>query len=148
MFEPLAETDLEKIAAFTESRQYEAGATIFTQGTPARELIVLAKGKVALQMQLPTSKDNLVKRVTVDIAAKNDLIGWSAAVGERLYSLTAICLEQTTVAAIDGLKLKALMQQDARTGYHVLSRLIEVAASRLDETRQVLVSERLSTVQS
>lgn len=148
VFEPLDEAELEKIAGFTESRQYEAGATIFNQGTLARELFVLEKGKVALQMQLPASRDNLIKRVTVDIATRNDLIGWSAAVGERPFSLTAVCLEPTTVAAIDGIRLKSLMQQDTRTGYHVLSRLMEVAASRLDETRQVLVSERLSAAQT
>ena len=148
VFEPLSEADLNKIAGFTESKTYEAGATIFSQGSPASELYVLEKGKVALQMQLPTSQNNLAKRVTVDIVTRNDLFGWSAAVGRRVFSLTAICLEPTTVAAIDGLKLKSLLQQDTHIGYYVLSRLIEVAASRLDETRQVLVSERLSPVQA
>lgn len=143
IFAGLSEGEEDRIAALAVPKEFGAGATIFSEGSPAEAIYVLEKGRVALQMQLPGERPQVSRRVTVDVVSEGEAFGWSAAVARRLYTLSAMCLEPTRVLALDGAKLNALFQEDYRIGYKVMSQLIDVVASRLDETRRVLVSERL-----
>ena len=144
LFDSLSETDLEKFAAISLPQEWGAGSTVFAEGNPAKDLYVVEQGKVALQMQLPPMQAQLSKRITVDVATKGAALGWSAVVQPHTYTLTAVCLERTRVLAMDGFKLRNLLKADQRIGYEVLSQLIGVVASRLDETRHLLISERLA----
>jgi len=147
LFEQLNDTDLDSITSISRSREYEAGATIFTEKGLAEELYIVEKGKVALQMQLSLSHPQLSKKVTVDIVTQNEVFGWSVLVAPYKYTLSAVCLEHTRVTATDGIKLRSLIQNNHRLGYEVLNQLIKVVASRLDETCHVLISERSLSVQ-
>ena len=147
LFDSLSETDLERFAAISLPQEWGAGAAIFAEGNPAKDLYVVEQGKVALQMQLPSTQAPLSKRITVDVASKGAVFGWSAVVQPHTYTLTAVCLERTRVLAMDGFKLRNLLKADQRIGYEVLSQLIGVVASRLDETRHLLISERLAPTQ-
>lgn len=146
VFESLSDPDLDRIVALAQPSDWEAGATLFGEGSPAKDLFVLEKGKIALQMHLSTGNSQLAKRVTVDVVTKGDVVGWSAVVEPYKYNFTAVCLEPTRLLGIDGSKLRGLLRDDYRMGYEVLRRLIQVVASRLDETRHVLISERLATM--
>ena len=148
LFQALSDADLDRIVNISRPKEYEAGSTIFSERSTAEELYVLEKGRVALQMQLPLVQPQLSKRVTVDVVSQNEVIGWSALVEPHRYTLTAVCLEPTNALALDGIKLRTLLQDNHRMGYEVLSRLIGVVASRLDETRHVLISERLVSTQA
>lgn len=147
LFDSLSEADLERFAAISLPQEWGAGVTIFAEGNPAKDLYVVEQGKVALQMHLPSAQAQLSKRITVDVATKGDVFGWSAVVQPHTYTLTAVCLERTTVLAVDGFKLRNLLKDDHRIGHEVLSQLIGVVASRLDETRHLLISERLAPTQ-
>ncbi|MBI4294621.1 MAG: cyclic nucleotide-binding domain-containing protein [Chloroflexi bacterium] len=143
VFQPLSDADMDRMVSISQPREYEAGSALFTEKAVAEELYVLEKGRVALQMQLSLAQPQLSKRVTVDVVSQNEVLGWSALVEPYRYTLTAVCLEPSRVLALDGIKLRALLQDNHRIGYEVLSQLISVVASRLDETRHVLISERL-----
>ncbi len=143
VFEALDDTELDRLDALTTAKEYEAGTTVFGEGSVAEALYVLESGKLAIQMQIPMSQEQLSKKVTVDIVSANEVFGWSAVVVPYRYTLTAVCLEHSSVLAIDAVKLRTLLQDDIRIGYEVLSRLTGVVASRLDQTRHVLISERL-----
>ncbi|MBM2825644.1 MAG: fnr 2 [Dehalococcoidales bacterium] len=145
VFSGLAENEMEKIGSSALEREYEAGATIFQEGDVAQELLVLQEGKVALQMTLPRAEAETSRRMTVDVVNKNEMIGWSAIVEPYIYTMSAICLQKTKALSISGTKLRTLMQENQKVGYLVLQGLIRVVASRLNETRQLLVSERLMT---
>ncbi len=145
VFSGLNEAELEKISSSALEREYEAGATVFQEGDAAQELLVLQEGKVALQMTLPRVAAEASRRMTVDAVNKNEIIGWSAIVEPYIYTMSAICLQKTKALSISGTKLRTLMQENQMVGYLVLQGLIRVVASRLNETRQLLVSERLLT---
>ncbi len=148
LFDSLTDADLEKLVAISSPQEWGAGSTIFTEGNPAKDLYVIERGKVALQANLPSTLPQLAKRVTVDVASSGDVFGWSAVVKPHVYTLTVVCLENTTGLAVDGFKLRNLLKAEQRIGYEVLSRLIGVVASRLDETRHLLISERMVPTQS
>lgn len=135
-FSLLNDAELEKVASLAVEREYAAGDTIFEQGDKAVEVFVVQEGKVVLQVSLAA------RRVTVDFAAKNDLIGGSAVVEPYVNSLTAVCLQKTKALAISGVKFRALLQDNYHIGYVVLSGLLRMVVSRLADTRQMLISER------
>ncbi|MBI2831854.1 MAG: cyclic nucleotide-binding domain-containing protein [Chloroflexi bacterium] len=143
VFSGLNEIELKKVANLTEEKEYPAGATIYQEGAQAEELAVLQEGKVALQMSLSAPGDRTTGRITVDIVGRNELFGWSAMVDPHVYTLTSVCLQRCKVLSIDGIKLRSLLGANHHIGYQVFSEMVKVVASRLDDTRRVLVSERL-----
>ena len=143
VFAALNQTELKRIASLAEEREYEAGTTILQKGDSANVLLVLQEGKVALQTTLPATQAAIHRRVTVDIVNPNEVIGWSALVEPYVYVLTAVCLQKVKVIRINGIELRGLLQNEPKVGSEVLKELIKVVASRLEETRNVLASERL-----
>ncbi len=143
VFATLDDAGLEGVANTAIERTFEPGATIFHEGDSANELLILQEGKVALQMAMPGDGAWSGRRITVDIVAANDVIGWSALVAPHIYTLTGVALQETKTLSLGANKLRWLLQQDPAIGYLVLTELIKVVASRLTDTRRVLVSERL-----
>lgn len=148
VFSALTDTELEKVASSVIEKNYEAGTTIFPEGSSAEELLVLEEGKIALQMTLPRESGQMSRRITIDIVTNNELVGWSAIVAPYRYTFTGVCLQKVKALSLSGSKLRMLLQNEPKIGYEILKELIKVVASRLDETRQLLVSERLWTAQS
>ncbi|MDO8473844.1 MAG: cyclic nucleotide-binding domain-containing protein [Dehalococcoidia bacterium] len=147
VFSELSDSDLDQVAGFCAIQDFGAGTTIFAEGTPSDNLYVLESGKVVLQMQLPAPKPQSSRRVSVDVVTKNEVFGWSALVEPRRYTLTAVCLEPCKVLAIDGARLRVLFNRNKAIGYDLLTRMMAVVASRLEETRHVLISERTAANQ-
>ena len=145
LFSKLSDAELEKIASSVQEKQYEAGATIFQEGDSAEELLILQEGKVAVQMTLPKAQIQMSRRITVDIINRNEVVGWSAIVEPYVYTLTAVCLQKVRALSLSGTKIRWLLRDNPKIGYEVLKGLIKVVASRLDDTRQLLVSERQLT---
>ncbi len=147
VFSSLTNAELEKVASSVLEKEYEAGTTILKAGDSAEELLVVQEGKVAVQMTLPKAEGQMSRRVTVDIVARNEVVGWSAIVEPHVYTLTGVCLQKVRVLSISGTKLRWLLRDNPKIGYEVLKGLVKVIASRLDNTRCVLASERLLPLQ-
>jgi CRP-like cAMP-binding protein len=149
VFAALTDVDLEKVASIVIEKQYPAGAVVYRQGDRAEDIFVLQEGKLALQITLPPeTQSQSGKRITVDTVTKNEVFGWPAVVEPHTYAMTAVCLQDARILAINGAKLRWLLQDNCKVGYEVLKELIKVVASRLDETRRVLVSERVLVFRS
>jgi hypothetical protein len=74
-------------------------------------------------------------------------MGWSAVVEPFVYTLSARCLEDSKVIAIDSVKLRELMEADNALGYRIMQAAARVISTRLQNTRVILVGERgLSTM--
>lgn len=140
MFATLSHGELESVAGLAVEQEYEAGSTIFQEGSHASRLFVLWEGKVALQMKLQQGPAN--RSISVDIISRNEVFGWSAIVEPNIYTLTAVCLQKAKVFSIDGNGLWALFDSSPNIGHEVLKGLVRVIASRLEDTRRVLISER------
>ncbi len=143
VFSALTNAEMENIANLVLEKEYEPGAIIFREGGSAEELLVIQEGKVAVQMTLPKTQIQMSRRITVDIVTQNELVGWSAIVEPYTYTLTVVCLQKVKALSLSGNKLRWLLQDNPKIGYEVMRGLIKVVASRLNDTRQVLVSERL-----
>ncbi|MBI2850626.1 MAG: cyclic nucleotide-binding domain-containing protein [Chloroflexi bacterium] len=143
LFFGLSDSELEKVASLAVEKQYEAGTTIFTAGDSAEALFVLQEGRVAIQMTLPETGDLASRRITVDVVTKNEILGWSAILEPYKYTFTAVCIQQTVALLISGNKLRSLLRDNHKIGYEVMEGLAKVIAAGLNDTRQVLIAERL-----
>jgi CRP/FNR family cyclic AMP-dependent transcriptional regulator len=143
LFSSVGDKALEDISGWARQMTYEPGAPMFDEGQSAEELYVVQEGRVAVQMTLRRVDGERARRITIDVATKNEVIGWSAIVEPHKYTFAAVCTQRAVVLAITADKLRRLLREDSRTGYEVLKALTRVIADRLDETRRILISERL-----
>ena len=143
LFSGLSDSELEKVASSAVEKQYEAGTTIFATGDNADELFVIQEGRVAVQMTLPKTGGQASRRITVDVVTRNEIVGWSAIVEPYKYTFTAVCMQKTAALSISGEKLRWLLRDNPKIGYDVMKGLARVIAAGLNDTRQVLISERL-----
>ena len=143
VFSTLSDAELEKVLSLVLEKQYEAGTTLFQEGDSAAELLILQEGKVTLQMTIPKGQAQGSRRITVDVVPRNEVVGWSAIVEPYVYTLTAVCLQNVKALSISGIRLRNLLQDNPKIGFEILGGFIKVVASRLHDTRRVLVSERL-----
>ena len=143
LFSSLSDSELEQVASSAVEKQYEAGTTIFATGDSAEELFVIQEGRVAVQMTLPKSGTQASRRITVDVVTKNEIAGWSAIVEPYKYTFTAVCMQKAVALSIGGEKLRWLLRDNPKIGYEIMKGLTKVIAAGLNDTRQVLISERL-----
>ena len=144
VFSTLSDGELDLLVSLASEREYEAGTIIFHEGDSADDLIQVIDGRVAVQVTAQSKDKQPGRKITVDIVGKYELAGWSALVEPYKYTMAAVCLQKVTVFALNGIKLRRLMQNDIKISNEILRGLVKVIASRLNETRQLLISERLT----
>ncbi|MBI2868340.1 MAG: cyclic nucleotide-binding domain-containing protein [Chloroflexi bacterium] len=139
IFAALTSGDINRIIDMTAEKEYEAGAVLFHEKEPAELLYVLKEGKVAIQMisALPPGRT-----VTVDVASVGDIIGWAPLVEPHVHDVRALCLQKSRVLAIDGTRLRQFFRDNNQTYVNVMKGMVRGALLRLNDTRQLLVSER------
>jgi CRP/FNR family cyclic AMP-dependent transcriptional regulator len=146
VFSTLSNEELDKVASLVKEKEYEAGSVIFHEEDVADELLVVVEGRIALQLTSRSKDGQPSRRITVDIVDKHEMAGWSALVEPYKYTMTAVCLQKVKACVIKSVKLRGLIQDDCKIKAEILSGLVKVIALRLSDTRQLLISERLTVL--
>ena len=120
------------------SRFYEetvlAGSVLFPQGARADKLYVVLSGRLAIRFKPYDGEILTVSEITV-----GGVLGWSAALGRRTYTSSAVALEDSRLLSIRGQVLRRLCETHPKTGVVILERLAEVIAERLRSTHEHVV---------
>jgi CRP-like cAMP-binding protein len=107
---------------------------IFEQGDLAEYLYIVVEGEVIVSF-----KPDDGPAITVARILPGGVVGWSAALGSRMYTSGAYCTGDTQLLRIRGTDLRKLCEQYPDTGVILLDRLAAVIAQRLTNTHdQVL----------
>lgn len=133
---------LEKIAAIAKEETYEAGAQMYQKGDPARSLFLVKEGKIILVMENYMGPHRAPMKITVDVITRGDSMGWSALVEPHIYTLGALCIDQSKVLALDALSLRELSEAEPEIGYKLMQATAKVISNRLNHTRIILIGER------
>jgi CRP-like cAMP-binding protein len=141
-FAGFTDEQLEKLAAISVEESYEAGAQMYKKGDPARSLFMCREGKVVMVMDNYMGPHRAPMQITVDIITKGESMGWSAVVDPYLYTLGALCIDNSRLIAVDAAKLRTLANEDCDLGFKIMQAIAKVIASRLTHTRILLVGER------
>jgi CRP/FNR family transcriptional regulator, cyclic AMP receptor protein len=107
---------------------------IFEQGDLAEFLYIVVEGEVIVSFKPDDGPAIIVARIQT-----GGVVGWSAALGSRMYTSGAYSNGDTRLLRIRGTDLRKLCEQYPDTGVILLDRLAAVIAQRLTSTHdQVL----------
>jgi len=143
IFQGLTDEELDKLLPLCQEQFYETGTEMFCEGAACRYVQTLKSGKVALETELTISR-SAAERATIDVLSHGSSFCWSALMEPHVLTSSGRCLEETEIIALDGDKLKALLDENPRMGYKVANNLVKVVASRLQHTKQTM--ERILSV--
>jgi len=137
IFQGLTDDELDKLLPLCQEQLYEAGAVMFCEGAQCNYIQTLKSGKVALETELAISRRG-AERATIDVLSEGDSFCWSALMEPHILTSSGRCLEKTEVLALDGEKIKTLLDENPQIGYKVANNLVKVVASRLQHTKQTM----------
>jgi len=116
-------------------RQESAGTTLFDQGDEAKNLYIVVEGEVEIRYKPDDGPPLVVTRVRPE-----NVVGWSAALGNPLYTSSAVCTVVTTVFSISGSELRQLCENHPEICPIILDRLATMIAKRLRNTHSHIIS--------
>ena len=108
---------------------------LFQQGDDAEDLYLVVGGEVLISYKPEDGPPITVARV-----GPGGVVGWSAALGNRVYTSSAVCTIYTQMLRVCGEDLRDLCRQDSDIGVIVLDRLATVIAERLRHTHDQVIS--------
>lgn len=108
---------------------------LFQQGDPAEYLYLVVVGEVVVNFKPDDGPALTVARVQ-----PGGIVGWSAALGSRIYTSGAQCTTYTQLLRVRGSDLRRLCEQHPDTGVVILDRLAAVIAQRLSSTHEQVVN--------
>ncbi len=111
------------------------GTILFEQGDPAEYLYVVVVGEVTIRHKPDDAPPIIVTRVQ-----PGGIVGWSAALGNRVYTSAAICSVYTQMLRVRGKELRNLCEQHPDTGILILERLAGVISERLHNTHEQVMA--------
>ncbi len=132
--EPLPGSMLVRIAALAEMRGFPAHSILFRENADNDRLMIVAVGRVALDMQVPGRGE-----VRIMSVGPGDMLAWSALIGEGRMTTSAVALEDTQVVAIRARDALLLCESDPEFGYHLMRQVAQALANRLVATRLQLL---------
>jgi CRP-like cAMP-binding protein len=134
LFTSFSDEQLQEIARITSRNAYGANAIIYRQGQPAREIFVIEKGLVSLRGF--RSEDDLV--MAFDLCEPGELFGAASLMKDRLYTLNAVCLEDTRILTIDTDQLARLCELDTELGYRLMKKVAQLYFDRYEVAKREL----------
>jgi NADP-reducing hydrogenase subunit HndB len=129
VFKGLDDSQLSGFKDHCREMEFRQNEKLFSEGDDAACLWIVAEGRVDLRFDLPdrsTSTKN-----TISSIAQFKTFGWSSLVAPHKYRLSAYCATQSCkVVQIEREQLAELFKQDSKTGYLVMSNLVEIIGQR------------------
>jgi signal transduction histidine kinase len=130
VFAGLAEVDLLAIASFCCEEAYDENQALLVEDMPADKLFVVERGKVALEKKVQLGRHSTPRNATIDYIGPGQVSGFSALVAPYIYSTSAICVEPTRVVVVDGIALRAYLDDHPAAGFEIVSTLASLIGNR------------------
>jgi CRP-like cAMP-binding protein len=134
IFKGFSETQLSQLAQLTGREKYRKGQVIYQEGDLAKHVFVVDKGLVSLRRVEPGK----LVGIAFENRERGELFGTAAVMKPQEYTLTALCLDETEVYAIDADKLGKICESDPRLGYTFMSAVAQVYFERYKSAKRQL----------
>jgi len=129
VFKGLLDSQLAGFEDHCREMEFRQNDKLFSEGDDAAFLWMVKEGRVDLRFDLPdrsTSTKNTISPISEFMT-----FGWSSLVAPHKYRLSAYCATQSCkVIQIEKENLIKLFKQDSKTGYLVMSNLVEIIGQR------------------
>jgi len=138
IFNQLSDVDLNAIAEFCEEKSFQDGQTVLAEDQPAKTLLVVERGKLALEKKVQIGRHSTSRNATIGYVGIGEVAGFSAIAFPHTYSTSVTCVEPTRTIVIDGDKLNAYLQEHPDAGYIMLSTLATLIGNRYRQATNTL----------
>jgi CRP-like cAMP-binding protein len=133
-FKGLNYQQLQLLAVSALEMQFETGAMIFAEGSPANRFFLILTGRVVLSSEMEDRNE-----IPVQTLGPGDDLGWSWLFPPYSMHFTARALEPTTAIFFYGTRLRQQCEEDHELGYQIMGRIAEVATESLRSTQRRLM---------
>jgi CRP/FNR family transcriptional regulator, cyclic AMP receptor protein len=137
-FSGLSEADIQLLAPYFAPQTWVAGTIVFEQGKFAEYLYLVVSGEVTIRYK---PEDGPL--MTVTRLQQGGIFGWSAAMGNPVYTSEAVCTLDSEVLHIRGADLRMLCDKHPALGQVILERLSAIMTER-QQSRQSRVNSMLA----
>ena len=138
VFYNLPNEDLLEIAKFCQEEIYQDGQTVFVEDDPAKKLLVVERGKLAIEKRIQLGRHSTPRNATIAYVSPNQVAGFSAVAPPHKHSGTITAIEPTRVCAVDGDKLREYLESHPDAGYHVMSAITSLVRGRYQSATNTL----------
>ena len=134
LFDLLSDEQLEEIAKITEKKRYKIHEHIYERGNPAKHLFVVKRGLVSLRRIDPGDEFG----IAFETREPGGLFGAASFMKPQEYTLTAVCMEDTEVMAVDAGRLFELCKKDPAVGYELMLKIAQIYFLRYKSAKRSL----------
>jgi CRP/FNR family transcriptional regulator, cyclic AMP receptor protein len=127
--------DVESLAALVRTEEFEPLEVLFMSGTDADTFYLIRTGVVSLRVDTGRTKARRVQTIS-----EGSALGWSWLFPPFVWQFDAIAQTPVRCFAFDAAALREKFDEDPRCGYHVMGRVAEIMAERLQATRRQMHS--------
>ncbi len=131
LFKGLESATLEILERLAKPFRYAPGEVVFQQGEPAEYLYLLSHGRVKVHYKPYDDLNPIVTYVNA-----GEVFGWSAVIGNKVYSSGAVCLEPSEGWRIDGNALRLLCKENPQGAAQILDRLATIVSPRWQDAHE------------
>ncbi|HSL30393.1 MAG TPA: cyclic nucleotide-binding domain-containing protein [Anaerolineales bacterium] len=133
IFKELSQNQLDLLRPLFELFACGAGTVILEQGAPAEHLYLLISGTAEMSFKPYDGHP-----FTLSYVEKGGLFGWSAVVGSKKYSSSAIAVTNVEAFRVRGAALRQFCREHPEAGIDILERLADGVSFRWkDAHRQI-----------
>jgi len=144
LFAGLSPSQIERIAAITREQQFQKDQWLFHEDEEAAHLYLVKAGAVELVIKV----EDAIEIPIAIIRPNNGSLGVGALIEPYRYSLSARCLDDSTLSVITRTKLHELMDDDSELRCIIMTNLATKLLNRLKETRQEVKIHFMNLVRS
>jgi toluene monooxygenase system ferredoxin subunit len=124
-----------ELARLARRLHFEEGDTVYRIGDPALDVLIVLEGRVRFTIGVGNRPES------GSIFSAGDALGWAALVEDQPRRIaTAVCMEDSTLIALNGEHLLGVFERDTRAGYMVMRRLAKMIANDFIEQSAMLNS--------
>lgn len=125
---------LHELASVGQFTQFAAGAVLFHEGQQHDQIYFICEGSVKLDMVTAACG-----RQTILSVGSGELLAWSALIGDRIMSATAIVAEELAAVRFDAAELGKLLEANPSLGFQLMRVVAQSLSKRLLATRLQLL---------
>ena len=144
LFRGVSQPQIERISAVAQEHHFDKGQWLLHEGQEAKHLYLVKEGAVELVIKVEDAIEIPMSIIRPD----NGCLGIGALVEPYEYSLSARCLDESTLLVIAKSRLQELMQDDPELHCIIMTNLAKKLLNRLRETRQEVKIHFMNLVRS
>lgn len=118
LFESLEDGDLQALGGLLKTRTYPRGSTLFRQGDPGDEFVIILEGAVKIELLTPEGKE-----LTLTMLKAFQFFGELALFDDMPRSASVSALEETRVMALGKEDFHRMLNQHPRMFFPILRHL-------------------------